>query len=461
MHRFTVSGCLILIMFAFVAVSAEDTELYSPELLRQDLDFLMRTLDQVHPNLYAYTEKSVFENELESVRDSLNEPISRLEYYRLIAPLVELLSDGHTFITLPMEEYDEYSFNSGPLFPLDMDIRGDRLFIRANYTEDTSITAGLEVLSIDGIPSEKIIDSLLRFITGMKRSFKISALEGRMRPLLWTVFDFDKTCKLEVLDVTHDQRKTYKLKGVPLETIMMHEDYQAPDRPAKFYSYRSLPDKKIGVIDFKSFSLPEEFDNFLAKTFKRIHKEGISHLIIDIRKNSGGNSVLGDMLLSYITREQVSQLKSVDIKASQQIVDMYGYDYKDTIGKTITYQSQAKQYPEREYEFKGDVYVLIGPKTFSSAVMLAAAMKDHNLGTLIGEETGGLATSYGDVYSFTLPNTNLKAGVSHKRFVRPSGQDDGRGVLPDHEVRPALSADDPENDKALQYTIDLIESKRE
>ena len=460
MYKLLTPLIFITILCSVVSAQQDTDSLYSPDQLEEDLDFLLQTFQQVHPNLYAFIEKTEFEAELRSVTESLNQPLSRLEFYRRIAPLVELLSDGHTFVTLPMDEYDEYSFNSGPLFPLDLEIHGDRLFIRANYTGDTLINAGLEVVSIDGIPSETIIDSLLRFITGMKRSFNIHALENSFRPLLWTVFNFDKTCTIEVIDVSSDQVKTYELKGVPLETIMTHEDYQAPDRPSKFYSYRSLPDKKTGIIDFRSFSLPEEFDNFLAKTFKRIHEEGISHLIIDIRKNGGGNSVLGGMLLSYITSNDFSQLKSTDIKASQQIIDMYGYDYKDTIGKTITYQSQPKQYPEREYEFEGDVYLLISPKTFSSAVMLAAAMKDHNLGTLIGEETGGLATSYGDVYSFNLPNTKLKAGVSHKRFVRPSGLDDGRGVLPDHEVSPALPANDSDNDRAMEYTFDLIEASR-
>ncbi len=65
--------------------------------------------------------------------------------------------------------------------------------------------------------------------------------------------------------------------------------------------------------------------------------------------------------------------------------------------------------------FTGDVFLLINEGTFSSATMLAATIKDYELGTLVGEETGGLASNFGEVYSFALPNTRLVATVSCKR----------------------------------------------
>ena len=66
---------------------------------------------------------------------------------------------------------------------------------------------------------------------------------------------------------------------------------------------------------------------------------------------------------------------------------------------------------------------------------------------LVGEETGGSATQYADLCPFTLPRTGLQGFVSHKWFLRPSGADDGRGVLPDVEA-PA--------DAALERVRELI-----
>jgi C-terminal processing protease CtpA/Prc len=80
------------------------------------------------------------------------------------------------------------------------------------------------------------------------------------------------------------------------------------------------------------------------------------------------------------------------------------------------------------------VYVLIGINTFSAAADLAAAFQDYGLATLVGEETGGLASSHGDSYTAILPHTRLRLDVSTKFYVRPSGVAGGGGVVPDVHI---------------------------
>ena len=91
----------------------------------------------------------------------------------------------------------------------------------------------------------------------------------------------------------------------------------------------------------------------------------------------------------------------------------------------------------------------------------AATVKDYRLGTLVGEETGGLATCYGDIYPFDLPRTKIAVGVSHSRFVRPSGEDDGRGVVPDFEVKEDTNDRRGGVDTVLEFTKKLIKSNNE
>jgi C-terminal processing protease CtpA/Prc len=61
-------------------------------------------------------------------------------------------------------------------------------------------------------------------------------------------------------------------------------------------------------------------------------------------------------------------------------------------------------------------------------------MKDCHLGTLVGEETGGLGSGFGQFEAFTLPHSKLTLWVSVKHIFRPSMVDDGRGILPDLEI---------------------------
>lgn len=135
--------------------------------------------------------------------------------------------------------------------------------------------------------------------------------------------------------------------------------------------------------------------------------------------------------------------------------------YTDTLPGTILSRS-VDLVPPRPNPlcFTGDVYVLTSATTFSSATNFCAAIKDVQLGTLIGEETGGVPSSFGDVYQFVLLHTGILGGVSYKYFVRPNGASDGHGVLPDREV-PTTAADIVQGrDPVLEYAIQLIKTTR-
>ena len=110
--------------------------------------------------------------------------------------------------------------------------------------------------------------------------------------------------------------------------------------------------------------------------------------------------------------------------------------------------------------FSGNIFVLTGVYTFSSAADFAATIKDFYKGTIVGDESGGLPTCYGDVFKFSLPNSGLKVRVSHKYFVRPSGQDTGRGVIPDYEVKPRPKDLITGEDRVMAFVLDLIRNIR-
>jgi C-terminal processing protease CtpA/Prc len=203
-----------------------------------------------------------------------------------------------------------------------------------------------------------------------------------------------------------------------------------------------------------------------------------SDLIIDIRENPGGYSDLAEALLSYITDKPVTRDLNMEIRASKQIKDWYRSTLRWYIkwlpiqyihpvwrkiwftpeGDNVLVRDNPKKPKENPLRFHGRLFILIGPGTFSTAVGFAAAVKDYKLGTLIGEETGGLATSFGDYYPFDLPNTRLWVFVSHKRIFRPSGEDDGRGVLPDYEVKQSITDSQEGIETVMEFTKQLIKS---
>ena len=62
---------------------------------------------------------------------------------------------------------------------------------------------------------------------------------------------------------------------------------------------------------------------------------------------------------------------------------------------------------KEEGHYEGSVYLLISHHTFSSAGSFAWAFKEFGMGTVIGEESGGMNVSFGDIIYYKLPVSGL------------------------------------------------------
>jgi Periplasmic protease len=191
--------------------------------------------------------------------------------------------------------------------------------------------------------------------------------------------------------------------------------------------------------------------------FSDMKEKGIKNLIIDLRFNGGSSSRLRDMLLSYLTDKPFRQYSRVDVKISKQYRNRKLWGDWPEDGSVVKYDTAEFIEPRPDpLRFREDVYVLTSKYTFSSATDFATAVKNFGIGTIIGEETGGLPTCYGDNIYLTLPNSGIRCTVSCKYFVRPSGVDDGRGVISDYEVKPLSEDLITGKDRVLELTLDLI-----
>ncbi|MDP2960576.1 MAG: S41 family peptidase, partial [candidate division Zixibacteria bacterium] len=362
--------------------------------------------------------------------------------------------------------------------PFDLDIQTAHTYIKLNYSTDTSIRSGMELLSINGKPMPEILADLTRYISAEKLVDKYEFLEERFRFWLWLIYQWQGPFEVS-LKTSSGSTYLVKVPGISFEALKVKLNQPKKEKPV-YYTYRCIPEVKAGLIDFRSFSDYNQFKEFLEKTFVQMKADGAENLIIDIRQNGGGSSSLGDLFLTYLTDKPFDQVSQMDVKASQQIKHFYRkflpwyirwlpLQWFHPFGRKLwstpdggiaTWKGEPKKYKTNKLLFDGDIFLLISNHTFSSATMFAATTKDYQIGILIGEETGGLATSYGDIYSFDLPNTHISVGVSYKRFVRPSGQDDGRGVLPDYEVSQTQQDIITGKDAVLEFTKQFIKSKR-
>jgi len=224
-----------------------------------------------------------------------------------------------------------------------------------------------------------------------------------------------------------------------------------------------IVEDEVGLISYNSCTDYEVFKEFLENTFKIIKEKNINKVIIDIRENSGGDSELNNLLLSYITIIPFQQSSgrywkvSYEAKIAYKNNPVYGenfgqeflnrYNRSENQSIIESFEDELIQPIKPENYFTGKTCVLIGPSTFSSANFLADAIKTYKLSTLIGSATGELTNDFGEVISFTLPNSGNYIYVSSTYDIGANGNPNlFEPVYPDIQTK----------EDALKYALNWI-----
>lgn len=450
-------------------------KLYSQEELKEDLDYLFQTMENVHPNLYFHTANEIINNDRYNLEQLFTRPQTALEFWKLASPLVSKLGDGHTGLYLPRELWNDYTSNSGLIVPFEVYIDDFRLFVKTNGTNDSTFSINSEILSINSTPSIDIINSLIERISGERFENRIRRIEWSFAYYVLAFYGFDNQFHVEYFS-NKDSLKYFKyFNGITLDSLINQKNIAQKIEP---YTSELLDKESIGIIDFNSFRDLKQFKKFCQTTFQEIQNNNIQNLIIDIRQNGGGKSSLGDHLLGYLTDKPFSQTNRIEIKASKEarkrfrekyfkwylyplypLVHFFPFSqaiFTKKIGTTTTVEFHPGKSKENDLRFNDNIYLLTDGITFSSATLFASAFQCYKLGTIIGEETGGLTASFRDVIYFELPNTELWFPVSSKYWVNACSKEDGHGVIPDYEVKQTPEDRAKGIDTVMEFTKQLI-----
>jgi C-terminal processing protease CtpA/Prc len=192
---------------------------------------------------------------------------------------------------------------------------------------------------------------------------------------------------------------------------------------------------KFPIIDFYSMKAdPALFYRRVETIFARLHETGSRGLIVDLRSNGGGNSLLGDILLAFITDKPYRPFARQELRASPECRAYYTRIYsKDDYwnramasvrdGERAAWWAEPHRPQPTKLRFTGPVAVLIGPGTFSSANILANAIQDYGLAELIGRDTAETPNNFGMPCPVVLPHTLITLDVPSNYFVRASGDE--------------------------------------
>ncbi len=218
----------------------------------------------------------------------------------------------------------------------------------------------------------------------------------------------------------------------------MPKQQQSQSKNKQPYSFRINDDNTVAIMDFNSFSNPDRMGQFADSMFTTLRNNNIKKLIIDVRNNSGGNSEVGDTLLKYISPRPFAQMGKVLIRISERTKQITGiteapsgwYFFDEPDENRMIKPMSAEQ-----GRYDGQVYLLTSHYTFSSASSFSWTFKQFGMGTIIGEETGGMNVHFGDILRYTLPYSKLRCYISYKRFwLYGADEANIHGTLPDIKV---------------------------
>ncbi len=404
-----------------------------------DIDALIYGLSQVHPDIFSVCRQEDLLSAVNQAKASLPDSITPMQLYRLAAPIVAMIGDGHTNLIFP---YKSVFTKELKRFPVYVDILTDHSIV-CTTSLDSIIGSGDRILSVNNVSADSIINAMMPFVSGERPHFKISRIDAMFQSLFQMLYAADN------YEVKYQPKGSkivlsHTFPATTFDEIKKRCPSTKTGKKTKKYSYTIDSVNNVAVMDFREFHDIKRMEQFADSMFNDLSSKNISNLIIDIRNNGGGNSRVGDVLLRYISPEPFIQMDKVLVRITPLTSKLMG---ESGIEPTFAfYDIDSTQYIKprslEEGHYTGNVYLLTSNKTFSSAGSFAWAFKECDMGKVIGEETGGMNVCYGDILKYTLPISKLASSVSFKRFWQlRANENDIHGTLPDIAVPAAQALD--------------------
>ncbi len=344
---------------------------------KEDIDYMVKVLENNHKNLFHTIEKREFYEEVEGLKREINN-LSNGEIIYELKKIVAKVGDGHTKV-------QDYLFLEEVL-PIVLEKYKEGYIIIGATKENEDLIAN-KLLGINGVEITKIEEKINESIS---RDNEVS-LNATFTHYL-TFVDY-----LKIIGVVEDkvilnllteegeniekEVKVISVDNYPKDWVNLVSKYSDSAKTLQYryfnnyYAFEYIADKELLYIQYNQCSSDENYpiDEFIKDVSAFIENNQVNYLLFDMRNNSGGNSNLVEPLIKKIKKDK-------------------------RINK------------------EGHLFVAIGKNTYSSAILNTLKFKEETKAILIGRKTGGSPNHYGEILSFNLPNSGLILNYSIKYF---------------------------------------------
>ena len=396
---------IVLFIFTIPVLGQVNYDYYSKSKIEQDLDFAIKKLTNIHPFFLDKKELIHYQKKVLTIKESLKDSMTQNDLYLSLAPLFASLNDGHTGVLAPMNQRSQYSKAGGKSFPFFVNIENDSIYVSFYCGNDSTLFHGGEqILEINGIETTKIIHDMQMLYGGKSIATKQKVIANKFRFLIWMLYGFDENYELIIKNNQYEIQKMTIL-GISSEEFMQNIK-RKPKLNKERFGFSINKGNKTAIMKIGTFGDLKGFCTFADSAFAEIKNNKVENLVIDVRNNGGGRSIVVDSLMNYITDKEYSQYKKIELRISSELKERYNEKYPDrydwinsyAINDFVVTEHSLIKPQKNNIRFSGNLFLLTNKTSFSAAATFAGLFKELKLGTIIGEETGGTISYYGDFW---------------------------------------------------------------
>ncbi|MBN1931762.1 MAG: hypothetical protein JW786_09170, partial [Desulfobacterales bacterium] len=356
---------------------------------RQDLDYLIRRIDIMHPNPYAFFPKEEFYKLKEKLYNEIPN-LSDADIVISISELLATLKDGHTQWAFERSDpqWLDQTFHMLPIIQYPFE---DGVYILAGIPQYGELV-GLKVTKIGKMPIAEVTSKLGKIWSHDnpfgERKFIYYSLS--IAEMLKKVGALEDVSKIEIqLQNTRNEEFKAQIPTVSFFSMVrffagtwypqsddglvtMNEKAENPlplwlKNKEKSFWFESVPEEKMMFLQINSLNFPhgktneeDSFSQLCELFFEAFDQSTAEKLVIDIRRNTGGNHVELPLLKGILERPNIDK-------------------------------------PDK-------LFLITGRVTFSAAVHLTTILERYTNITIIGEPASGRPNHFGASRGFRLPN---------------------------------------------------------
>ena len=301
-----------LFLFSCQSIKKFNQQLTQPiavAQLQKDVDYSYKKLKQLHPKLYWYISKEKLDYKFDSLKKSIQQPMTGLAFYKELSQVVKNVGQGHLSVSPSLPKFtkkESQAINKkgkSPFLQFDFEYIDNKLIISKNRSRHT-ILANTEVVSIN---SEKPSDLISLFSKRIASDgFNTTFINSYLGKYFGAFFNLDKgkvqdsihlllklegkdslfVVKRDTFGSNSNQKKPKLSKKERKEKAKFNSKYGFNSDTKTFTRELKFLDKDsiTAIISIKGFSNGNSHD-FYEDTFNILSVANTKNLIIDLRYN--------------------------------------------------------------------------------------------------------------------------------------------------------------------------------